>query len=499
MSPKYFLARKPERYDANFGGKKRKMMLDPKNTVIRDAFSADRIIKISEHIRKIIGTPEFQRLRHIRQNGLASYVFPGAEHSRFTHSLGVYNTATRIFNVLRQKSDFLEIGIPNLRFDNYSERDFQAAALLHDIGHTAFSHVFERDLLPNQFSNHEECTAHLIGESENLRLAITDFADVDAVVSLIRGTHSNSVLNTLLSGPFDVDRADYIIRDSALCGVEYGKYDLIWLFHSMHIDLNHNNEPYLAFDGPRGMEALRQFLAARRHMHRHVYYHATIRAAQILLRGIFHRINEIPNFRSTVDYVPRQFLFLCENRRPTVAEFIETTDSDVHFFIKNILSKSSDAALSYLSHLFVNRKFPKVVIDSTKIPLALTKKYQISNLINRSEMIQQDLFSSDEFTIQEFVENILKFSTDKSTLHGIPIAALKHLVVHDQCRYVSNIPENYMFRFDGAYIGPRGLSEAAVGFNTKTLSDEFLIERFYGPSDIIDALRDHVRTKFLRR
>ena len=104
--------------------------------------------------------------------------------------------------------------------------------------------------------------------------------------------HPNLALNTLISGPFDVDRADYLLRDSLATGVGYGVYDQSWLLHSTLVDVNESHQPMFMLDGPRGLDALRQFLFARRYMYRNVYLHPTIRSAQLLLSRIFERISE---------------------------------------------------------------------------------------------------------------------------------------------------------------------------------------------------------------
>ena len=257
------------------------MHIDVRNSVIRDNIEGNRLIEASSSIRRVIDAAELQRLRHIRQMGLSSFVFPTAEHSRFAHSLGVYSVAKQVFNQLQMRAAPHQFSGPWFRFDDAAENDFCIAALCHDIGHTAFSHVLENVLLPEGFRSHEDCTRALIAEKTSISEAIDDVADRDAVLLYFDKKHPNKVLNDLISSPFDVDRCDYVLRDGAMAGVEYGKYDLKWLIHSLRVlKGRYLGHPILLLEGPRGIDALRQFLSARRYMHRQVYFHPSVRAAQ---------------------------------------------------------------------------------------------------------------------------------------------------------------------------------------------------------------------------
>jgi uncharacterized protein len=307
------------------------------------------------------------------------------------------------------------------------------------------------------------------------------------------------VLNSLISGPFDVDRADYIRRDSDNCGVEYGTFDFSWLVHSMRIDINQNQEPYLSFDGPRGIEALRQFLGARRHMYRHVYLHPTIRAAQVLLRGIFQRLFEIEDLKSVIEYIPQEFLFLQEKRRLSIDEFIRISDTNIHVFIQTVLSRSTDSTLACLAQFFSKRNFPKTIVDSTKLHYPVREHLRISNILSRSELIQADLFADTESTIGEFLDSLREFATFKLQNIGIPSEISKYVIAYDRCDYVSQIPDTYRFHFGNSYLKPSELTEATVGFKMDNISESFTIERFYGPASISDALRDFVSSRYVRK
>lgn len=186
------------------------MLHEIKNSVFRDNIEANRLIEASGLVRKVIDAREFQRLRKIRQMGLSSYVFPTSEHSRFAHSLGVFATAKQVFMQLQRRAIPLDLSFPGIVFDQELEHEFCLAALCHDIGHTAFSHVLETTLLPNGFRSHEDCTLALLTSDSEVANAISEVADLDGVILMFEKSHPNKALNDLISGPFDVDRCDYI-------------------------------------------------------------------------------------------------------------------------------------------------------------------------------------------------------------------------------------------------------------------------------------------------
>lgn len=124
------------------------MLASIHNSVFRDNIEGNRLIDMPDRVRRVVDTREFQRLRNIRQMGLSSYVFPTAEHSRFVHSLGVFATANQVFRLLEQRATPLDLQTPGLRFDDEAKAEFGIAALCHDLGHSAFSHVLETILLP---------------------------------------------------------------------------------------------------------------------------------------------------------------------------------------------------------------------------------------------------------------------------------------------------------------------------------------------------------------
>lgn len=245
-------------------------------------------IAFSEWERDVIAHPVFQRLRRIRQLAWTEMVYPGAVHTRFEHSLGVMHTATRMFERIRsQRRPLLEeLGFNDAGF----ERDRQLirfAALLHDVGHSPFSHAGE-DVMPTipgtaKRYKHEHYSAALIREmmsdvidahpmNENIGISVND------VATLIEGNLTNQrrlFLRQFVSGQLDADRADYLLRDSYHIGVEYGRYDLDRLLVSMTAERDpETGAPVLAIE-EGGWHTAEAVIWARYQMFTQVYFHKT--------------------------------------------------------------------------------------------------------------------------------------------------------------------------------------------------------------------------------
>ena len=182
-------------------------------------------IAIDPLAMQLVDTPAFQRLRYVRQLGLAFLVYPGATHSRFEHALGTYHLARRALALLDERSALTGIGRETCDL-------VRVAALLHDIGHYPFSHALEEI----GALHHEEVARPLITEgevAEVLRAAMGP-STPDDVMALIRG-ESASPLQRLISGSLDLDKLDYLRRDAFMCGVPYGEIDVDRLMNSLTV------------------------------------------------------------------------------------------------------------------------------------------------------------------------------------------------------------------------------------------------------------------------
>jgi HD superfamily phosphohydrolase len=460
------------------------MPIEISNTVFRDNTRDNRLIHVPGPVRNIIDSPVFQRLRRIRQMGLSSLVFPTAEHSRFSHSLGVYGTAQEVFVALSAKAAPLTTEVAAVRFDDAAERAFCTAAMCHDLGHTAFSHVLESVLLPYPLRRHEACSLALIENEPSLRKAITKYTgDLEAVILFIEKAHPNRALSDLISGPFDVDRADYLLRDSQGAGVHYGTYDFSWLLHAISVRANELHQPVILMDGPRGLDALRQFLAARRYMYRHIYLHPTIRSAQLLLRGIFQRVLEIESERDLLSSSPMGMKNFLRKKPITLSDFVNTTDNDVLYFVDLLSNQSKDAVLRTLSNAFVRREFPKVVIDSANspVPLALHWNPDEGNIYQPSLWRRKSLIQ----VAREYVSS--KLHSD-----GKDAALANYLVFEDRPPYRSEPLSDITFHFDGTDVPFDKINHSQAGYNVSKLLETFELYRLFAPRQMCAPLLKHL-------
>jgi uncharacterized protein len=257
-----------------------KVFRDPVHQLIR-------IAPEDEYILDLIDTPEFQRLRRIRQLGVSWLTYHGAEHSRFVHSLGVFNFAQRIIQTLRQRYG-PKGQISRLLGEH--ERTIKAAALLHDIGHAPFSHMLERAFGKK---HHEERTIELIMEKRSgLNKALRRHKlDPEATASVIRKDFPIKLVVDVVSSQLDADRMDYLLRDSYCTGVGYGEYDPNWLLHAMCVGQfatdKGNRHQKLCLDRRRGIYAAERFVMARLHMYQQVYMHRVTRGFEVLALNLF--------------------------------------------------------------------------------------------------------------------------------------------------------------------------------------------------------------------
>ena len=295
---------------------------------------------------RLIDAPEFQRLRRIKQLGLGLYTYQGAEHSRFTHSLGALHLMTRI---LDQLSETYAISAE----DRIAVR---AAALLHDVGHAPFSHAMEKTL----DVHHEQLTiAAITSEETALYKALSSHSrELPArVASIVAGNFKPAALAQLVSSQLDVDRMDYLLRDSLMTGAKYGLYDLEWIINALQID-DASDRVYVA---ARGVYAVEEYLQARYYMFRQVYFHRTLRSAEAVLRSALRRALELTANGDDVWCAPgASFAKVLRHEPLTVIERLQIDDSDVIFHLKQ-WQGAGDPILSDLSRRFVERRLFKAI------------------------------------------------------------------------------------------------------------------------------------------
>jgi uncharacterized protein len=247
-----------------------------------------------ELVLALMDRPEFQRLRRVRQLGLAFLTYPGAEHSRWVHSFGVSHIARRMLEALARHYDGdsdegRELG--RLR------REIIAAALLHDVGHGPFSHVFERAIprpahQPSDYpTDHEGWSERIIRERFDHVLTQLGVR-TDVVVGLINKKNRDNLLaKDVISSQLDADRMDYLLRDSRATGARYGEFDLEWLLHCLRIGKvlvkgQTDGLHRLCFHAGKAIHVVEEYIQAREFMYVQVYVHKTTRAFEAILKSI---------------------------------------------------------------------------------------------------------------------------------------------------------------------------------------------------------------------
>ncbi len=248
-----------------------------------------------------INAKEFQRLRRIHQLGGNFEVYHTAEHSRFAHSLGVYEIVRRMVSEVHALSEQLS---------DYDKMTVMLAGLLHDIGHGPFSHAFEAiSSIP-----HEEYTVRIItGDTQiNRILRTVDERLPQAVASIITYTHTNPLLNQIVSGQLDADRMDYLLRDAYFTGTSYGEFDLERILRTMRV----SNGKIVVKES--GIHTVEDYIMARYHMYWQVYYHPVARSYETILHLLFKRMKDVYALDPTLLSELKMFLPFLGKEQPDV-------------------------------------------------------------------------------------------------------------------------------------------------------------------------------------
>lgn len=234
-------------------------------------------------IPRLINTSEFQRLRHIRQNGLTNLVFHGTEHSRFSHSMGVYHLASEMYNRILTNMDYSA--------EPEQELALAAASILHDVGHGPFSHAMEEVLskLGTRF-DHEHLSVRIIAEEDsqvNAQLRMIDPAFPAKLIPFINKIERSPDhwIYRLVSSQLDADRLDYSIRDAKQAGLRGHGYDMPRLLDMLH---TLDDGIHIAVDR-HATEAVEAYLLMLEHLYRAIYFHPVIRCATFLLGSVLRR------------------------------------------------------------------------------------------------------------------------------------------------------------------------------------------------------------------
>lgn len=313
---------------------------DPLHNII----SLDESVPEDGLLVELIDSAEFQRLRRIKQLGLAMFTYQGAEHSRFTHSLGVMHLMSRALDLLSQQH----------RIDPEARLIGRVAALLHDLGHGPFSHVIEKLL----GFHHEDWTRRIILDPNtevNEILRGFDASLPQKLVSLYEHNYKPAFVIQMVSSQLDCDRMDYLLRDSLMTGAKYGIYDVEWILHALRIDERSD----LIYVERKGIHAVEEYLQARYHMFRQVYFHRTLRSAEAVLTSALKRARHLirhGELKFRLPGSPLDKALLQEELAAT--DYLQLDDADLLFHLKQWCSEP-DPILSDLAKRFINRRLFK--------------------------------------------------------------------------------------------------------------------------------------------
>ena len=285
-----------------------------------------------------INAKEMQRLRRIHQLGGDFQVYHTAEHSRFSHSLGVYEIVRRMVHEIDQLNEVLS---------DYEKAVAMLAGLLHDIGHGPFSHAFEGI----SSYKHEEYTVKIILEDSEIHqiLQACDARLPEDVASIIQYRHPKECMNQLVSGQLDADRMDYLLRDAYFTGTSYGKFDLERILRTIRVK---NGKIVVKASGIHSVE---DYIMARYHMYWQVYLHPVARSYEALITLLFRRMKEVyalhPEYLSNVKMF---YPFLCNE--DAGIEALYRLDEAAALYGFSELVSCKDEILRDISYRLLNRR-----------------------------------------------------------------------------------------------------------------------------------------------
>jgi len=314
----------------------------------------------------IIEHPYFQRLRRISQMGLSYFVYPGAHHTRFEHALGAMHLMQKALQVLKTKT---------VQISNEEEEALLIAILLHDIGHGPFSHTLEHSLVTN--IKHEEISL-LFMQKLNKEFD----GKLTLAIEIFEGKYHRPFFNQLVSSQLDIDRLDYLKRDSFYTGVTEGNINTERII-SMFTVVDSN----LMID-EKGIYSVEKFITSRRLMYWQVYLHKTSLVADHILVNILKRAKDLINNNIEIVCSDSLNYFLSSNELGSfddniLHKFSEIDDYDIIMAIKQWMSHD-DAILSTLSTSLIHRNFPKIKVQNNSFsPVAIEKiKKEVSLKLN---------------------------------------------------------------------------------------------------------------------
>lgn len=433
---------------------------DPVHGTIQFTSFEDRWIK------PFIDSPNCQRLRHIKQLGMGDYIFPGAVHTRFNHSLGCCYVASQIAQ---------KIGL------SHDERQLvMIAGLLHDVGHGPFSHTFE-DLFVQKSIRHEDWTPYFLQDycapdffqkynDLNPRFPLTaeKFERIQAMI--MHKNTNKDVLDDIVSSQLDADRLDYLLRDNHFCGVRYGEFDFRWMLHCLTIVTTEQNAKRLGITH-KGIGVVEHYLMARRLMIRNIYQSQKKLAFENylihLLQLVSEQLQQNAKLKSLQSTALAEFLIVMHeyNHKYKNAKlsadlknafltnyyhlYRKLNDYDVYMLINMIAALDTNDVFTQLAKRLLYRQMPKVIrleqVDVQQVELALQEfRQQQQNVYHpwqidlirsphRAYSRQEDpiLVKNDEGMVRPINEFSFMIHALSDHFEHIAFLAIDHAIAQD--------------------------------------------------------------------
>lgn len=384
-------------------------------------------IKIPHEILfDVIEHPYFQRLRRISQTGLLNLIFPGATHTRFHHAIGAMHLMFTALETLKQKGVAISVE---------EEKGAMLAILMHDIGHGPFSHALESMLMDDW--HHENLSLLLMN-----RLNDEFDGQLSTAIEMFQGKYHRKFFNQLISSQLDVDRLDYLNRDSFFTGVSEGNINTQRIISMMNVC-----EEELVIDA-KGVYSIENFLTARMFMYWQVYYHKTSALAEFILVKILERAKYLVS--EGIDLPATENLKYFLNRGKSAAtdedveRFTQLDDNDIIQAMK-LWQKSEDFVLAYWCKCVIQRNFPKTIISSHPFD----DKFIEEKIKNTNEFFGID--NGGEL-VHQITRSLLPYDTEKQPIYLLQKSGkvlkldesedqlLSGLIVHKTKRYILAFP-----------------------------------------------------------
>jgi HD superfamily phosphohydrolase len=360
-------------------------------------------------ILELINHPFFQRLRNIVQLGLTNYVYPGANHTRFHHALGAFHLMQEAIKNLREKG---------IQISEQEEEAACIAILLHDIGHGPFSHTLEHSILKG--ISHEEISLYLMKQ-----LNISFNGRMTLAIEMFQNRYHRKFFFQLISSQLDVDRMDYLSRDSFFTGVKEGKINVDRILKMLYVK---DNQLVVEEKGALSIES---YLIARKIMYWQVYIHKTVLSVEQMLVQLFRRIEDLKIENKFIITHNSLDFFLKNNQKLALNEviidaFIKISDSDVWHLLKN-LQTSEDRILNYLSNAIINRRLlkSKSSVDSFEHSYKIKDGYDPNYLIFQQKIDLTTYSNNDGIMILK-KDGSIQSLHDYSIENGFGMAASKN-------------------------------------------------------------------------